>query len=226
VNLYRERLIGDIAFGVGPFPAATLLPALMVELRTRYAGINSRVEVNNWSYLLEHLRSEELDFFVADVRDVPRDTDLTIDSLGKQQGHFYVQTGHPLLAQATLKAPEMAAYGLASVRLPEEIKRLFRQILGLSLDDYLPMSVECDDVHLLKHVTLHSDTILVCSDAAVRGELEADRLKPLQVKGLPPMYSDMGVVSLRGRSFSPMAAFAVDFLREFSAALTASLPPV
>ena len=26
VSLYRERLIGDLAFGVGPFPAATLVP--------------------------------------------------------------------------------------------------------------------------------------------------------------------------------------------------------
>lgn len=26
VSLYRERQIGDLAFGVGPFPAATLVP--------------------------------------------------------------------------------------------------------------------------------------------------------------------------------------------------------
>ena len=89
VSLFRERLIGDIAFGVGPFPAVTLLPELMVELRTRYPGINSRVEVNNWKYLAEHLRNEELDFFVADIRDVPRDADLTISSAGQQHGHFY-----------------------------------------------------------------------------------------------------------------------------------------
>jgi hypothetical protein len=107
------------------------------------------------------------------------------------------------------------------VRLPEEIKRLFRQLLGLSAGDHLPISVECDDVHLLKHVTLHCDTVLACSDAAVRSELEAGQLQQLNVQGLPHMYSDMGVVSLRGRSFSPMAAFAVDFLRTFSASLTA-----
>ena len=58
VSMYRERLMGDIAFGVGPFPAATLLPALMVELRTRFAGINSRVEVNNWSYLGSSQKTE------------------------------------------------------------------------------------------------------------------------------------------------------------------------
>lgn len=222
VGLYRERLIGDIAFGVGPFPVVTLLPTLMVELRTRYAGINSRIEVNNWRYLVDHLRAEELDFFLADIRDVPRDTDLTIESLGQQQGHFYVRAGHPLLTQASIKAPKMIAYGFASVRLPEEIKRLFRQLLGLTPGDHLPLSVECDDVHLLKHVALHSDTVLACSAAAINMELESGQLQQLNIQGLPPMYSDMGVVSLRGRSFSPMAMFAVDFLRSCSASINAA----
>jgi hypothetical protein len=34
------------------------------------------------------------------------------------------------------------------------------------------------------------------------------------VQGLPPVFSDMGVVSLKGRSFSLIAQFAVDFLTE------------
>ena len=98
VDLYRERLLGDLYFGVGPFPAVALVPGLIIELRTRYPGINSRVEVNNWRYLLEHLRAEELDFFVADVRNVPPAHDLHIDPIGQQPAGFYVRSGHPVLA--------------------------------------------------------------------------------------------------------------------------------
>ncbi|MEI8325916.1 MAG: LysR family transcriptional regulator, partial [Betaproteobacteria bacterium] len=61
VSLYRGRLIGDLALGVGPYPAATLMPALLGELRTRFPAVNTRVEVNNAKYLAEHLRAEELD---------------------------------------------------------------------------------------------------------------------------------------------------------------------
>ncbi len=214
VSLYRERLIGDIAFGVGPFPAATLLPVLMVELRTRYPGINSRVEVNNWKYLVEHLRAEELDFFVADTRDVPHDADLTISSAGQQHGHFYVRAGHPLLQHQNLAPSAIAPYGLASVRLPLEIRKLFRQLLGLSVDEHLPLALECDDVHLLKRVAMSGDTVLASTDAAVADEVDTGRLVMLQLRGVPPLYSDMGIVSLKGRSFSPMTAFAVTFLRE------------
>ena len=52
VTMYRERQIGDIAFGVGPYPAATLLLSLLCELRASYPGINTRVEVNNAQYLM------------------------------------------------------------------------------------------------------------------------------------------------------------------------------
>lgn len=214
VSLYRERLIGDIAFGVGPFPAATLLPALMVELRTHYPGINSRVEVNNWKYLVEHLRAEALDFFVADTRDVPHDADLTISSAGQQHGHFYVRAGHPLLRQQNLAPSAITPYGLASVRLPFEIRKLFGQLLGLTVDEHLPIALECDDVHLLKRVAMSGDTVLASTDAAVADEVDTGRLVMLQLRGVPPLYSDMGIVSLKGRSFSPMTAFAVTFLRE------------
>lgn len=217
VSLYRERLIGDIAFGVGPFPAATMLPALMVELRTRYPGINSRVEVNNWQYLVEHLRAEELDFFVADTRDVPQDADLTISGAGQQHGHFYVRAGHPLQRKKNLNASAIVPYGLASVRLPLKIRGLFRQLLELNANDHLPIALECDDVHLLKRVALSSDTVLASTDAAVAEEVATRQLFALQLSGVPPLYSDMGIVSLKGRSFSPMVEFAVTYLREVAA---------
>ena len=217
VSLYREQLIGDIAFGVGPFPAVTLLPELMIALRTRYPGINSRVEVNNWKYLAEHLRDEELDFFVADVRDVPRDADLTISSAGQQHGHFYVRAGHPLLGLQTLAPSAMLPYGLASVRLPMKVRSQLRRLLGLSVDDPLPIALECDDVHLLKRVAQAGDTVLASTDAAVADEAREGKLFALNLRGVPSFYADMGIVSLKGRSFSPMAAFAVSYLQEIAA---------
>ena len=97
VNLYRERLIGDLAFGVGPYPAATMLPGLLMELRTKFPGVNTRVEVNNAEYLAEHLRAEELDFFLANITLVPSAPDLTLTSIGRLSAGFYASPGHPLL---------------------------------------------------------------------------------------------------------------------------------
>jgi DNA-binding transcriptional LysR family regulator len=212
VSLYRERLIGDLALGVGPFPAATMIPSLLTDLRTRFAGVKVRVEVNNASYLAEHLRAEELDFYIADRRNIDATSDFDVTLIGRLSGGFYVRSGHPLLSSPTVNGPDLMPYGLASVRVPEVILRLLAPVMGFPDGTLLPLALECDDLNLLKTVAMNTDTVLACADTATTQEVETAKLFRLVVAGLPPMFSDMGVVSLKGRSFSPMAQFAVDFL--------------
>ena len=212
VSLYRERLIGDLALGVGPYPAATMIPSLLTDLRTRFAGVKVRVEVNNASYLAEHLRAEEPDFYIADRRNIDATSDFDVTLIGRLSGGFYVRSGHPLLSSPTVNGPDLMPYGLASVRVPEVILRLLAPVMGFPDGTLLPLALECDDLNLLKTVAMNTDTVLACADTATTQEVETAKLFRLVVAGLPPMFSDMGVVSLKGRSFSPMAQFAVDFL--------------
>ena len=212
IGLYRDRLIGDVAFGVGPYPAATLVPNLLIEMRLRFAGVNVRVEVNNATYLADHLRAEELDFYVADLRNVPATSDLSITRIGRLSAGFYVRSGHPLLARKVVTGPAIMAYGLASVHLPEAMSLLIAPLMGLQEGTRLPLALECDDVHVLKTVTMRTDTVLGCAEAATKQEVQAGQLVKLELQGFPPFASDMGVVSLKGRSYSPMAQFAVDHL--------------
>ena len=224
VHLYRERLIGDLAFGVGPFPAATMLPTLLVEIRTRYPGVNVRVEVNNAQYLLEHLRAEELDFYLADLRNVPAATDLSFARIGRLPAGFYVRPGHPLLKSDKLVAPQILPYGLASVRVPESVLEALGSIFGLEAGQPLPQALECDDLHLLKTIAMTTDTVLACPDAGALQEVANGSLVRLEVQDIPTLFSDLGVVSLKGRSYSLMAQFAVDFLTDLSAQLATTSP--
>lgn len=213
VSLYRERLVGDVAFGVGPYPAATMVPQLLSELRTRFAGVNTRVEVNNAKYLADHLRSEELDFYVADLRNVPTAADVAFTRIGRLSAGFYVRPAHPLLAADRLvAAAAVLPYGLASVRLPDAVLCFLAPLMGLAEGTRLPLAVECDDLNLLKTVALNTDTVLACADAGAAQEVASGHLVRLEVIDLPLMFSDLGVVSLKGRSYSLMAQFAVDFL--------------
>ncbi|MDE2427300.1 MAG: LysR family transcriptional regulator [Burkholderiales bacterium] len=217
IALFRKSQFGDLAFGVGPFPAATLLPALMLELRQRYAGVRLRVEVNNWDYLAQHLRNEELDFFVADVRDLPPDADLEIGLLARQLGGFYVRADHPLLRVGKVLAADICTYGLATVRLPKRIQEGVMQLLELAPGTALPFALECDDVATLKHTVLESDTVLAIIHAAVRAEVASGQLVLIELAGAPPMFSEMGIVSLRGRSQSPVGQFVIARLTELAA---------
>jgi hypothetical protein len=46
-----------------------------------------RMEVGNWAQLLESLRTENIEFFAADVRDMPRDAALDIQLIGGALPH-------------------------------------------------------------------------------------------------------------------------------------------
>jgi DNA-binding transcriptional LysR family regulator len=217
VDLYRERELGDVAFGAGPFPAATLVPALMQELRTDHPAIRSRVLVANFRYLIEHLRKEDLDFFVADTREVADDTAFAVTPIGRQRGAFYARRGHPLNRPQPATLEEIMAHGLATGRLPGAANEALRSLMRLGPEEPLPVAVDCDDIHLIKRITCTSDTVMVGSSGIVREELAAGQLVELSVSGLPPMHAEVGIVALRGRTPSPMAAFVARRLAELAA---------
>jgi DNA-binding transcriptional LysR family regulator len=220
VSLYRERLIGDLSFGIGPFPAATIVPPLLTEIRTRYPGVCVRVEVNNADYLAAHLRAEELDFYMADMRNVIASADLTITPVAKLFGGFYVREGHPLLHRTPVSAAMLLPYGLASVRLPEAVQVGLGSLMGLDAGKRIPLAVECDDLNLLKSLALSTDTVIGSTDAGTAHDVSSKRLVRLDVTDIPPMYADMAIVSLKGRSYSPTAQFAVDFIDQHAHAMT------
>jgi DNA-binding transcriptional LysR family regulator len=210
--MYRERLIGDLSFGVGPYPAATLVPALLTEIRTRFPGVKVRVEVNNADYLAAHLRAEELDFYMADVRNVAAAADLTIVSIAQLSAGFYVRHGHPLLTGSPVLPSALLPFGLASVRLPGMLLQGLARLMELPEGSLLPLAVECDDLNLLKSLALTTDTVIGCTDAGAVADVEAHRLVRLDLVNTPPLFADMAVVSLQGRSYSLMAQFAVDYI--------------
>jgi DNA-binding transcriptional LysR family regulator len=205
VELYRTRSLGDTAFGVGPFPAATFLAPLLAALRREFAGVNLRVEVSNWQLLLKRLLEQDIEFFVADTRDLPSDAAFQVRALRQEPGGFYVRAGHPLTARKTVTLAQLWSYGVASVRLPAGVRTVIRRMLGIDAADELSVALECDDVETLKSVALACDVVLAAPHAAVESEVAAKTLHPVAVAGLPPLYSEMGVVTLRGRTPSPMA---------------------
>jgi hypothetical protein len=108
-------------------------------------------------------------------------------------------------------------YGIASVRIPESVREMIGRLMGLADGVRLPLAVECDDISVLKIVAMTTDSVVACADAAMHVEVTSGQLVHLVVSNLPPVFADMGVVSLKGRSYSLMARFAVDYLASLTA---------
>ena len=95
IALYRTADLGDIAFGMGPFPSATLLREALSQLRKLHPRVSIRTEINNWRQLHENLLREDIEFFVATIADISNTAALDIRPLVRQKVDFYVRAGHP-----------------------------------------------------------------------------------------------------------------------------------
>jgi DNA-binding transcriptional LysR family regulator len=219
-ELYALGDLGDARFGAGPFPAATLLPRVLPELRRRHPQLRLQVEVSAWAYLLEHLRAERIEFFVAEVRSLPPDDRLSIQPIGRQHGGFFVRVGHPLAGQPCTLAQAWSC-GVAMTQLPAVLKAALGALLGLPPGQVPAVALECDDLLQLRTVALETDTVVGATHAAMQADVRAGRLTPLRISGLPPLYSAMGVVSLRNLSPSPMARLAIQLFIDVAAQVNA-----
>ncbi|MGR4872393.1 LysR substrate-binding domain-containing protein [Variovorax sp. LARHSF232] len=212
VALYRSHNLGDTAFGVGPLPATTFLPGLLAGLRSEFPGIKLRVEVSNWQLLLKRLREEDIEFFVADTSDLPADPGLHQRPLRRELGGIFVRAGHPLGAARTVTMQQLWEYGLLSIRLPSRVRGELARQVGLASEAELRLALECDDAELLTKTALHCDSVLLTAHAAVAEQVKAGRLLPLEVRSLPALYAQTGIVMLRGRTPSPMAELIISRL--------------
>jgi DNA-binding transcriptional LysR family regulator len=213
VDLFRRQEMGDTAFGAGSFPAGTFLAPLLAELRRDFAGVNLRVEVSNCSLLLKRLLEEDIEFIVADTEELPHDERLVIEALRREPAAFYVREAHPLGSRRALSLDEVWGYGVASGRLPASAVELFSRMLDRPPAASPRLALECDDIDVLKRTALDSDVVLAMPSVAVTQEVQAGTLRKLTVKGLPPMSSATGIVTLRGRTPSPMAKTILERLR-------------
>lgn len=207
--LYSDRQLGSLAFGVGPFPAAMLMHQVVPRLRLDHPAVTLRVEVNNWQILEARLRAEAIEFFVADIRNFTTESDLLIRSLGQVSAGFFVRPEHPLAGRKVAMG-ELEGYGIATTRLPEVVKLETARTLGISTRQALPIVLECDDVALLKTVAGSTDTILGVIHGAVAEDIRVARLIELHVVDRPGFHSEIGVVSLQGRSLSPTALCVIE----------------
>lgn len=211
--LYLDHQLGDLAFGMGPMPNVTLGPQVVAEVRRAHPHIRMRLEINNWALLLERLRLEEIEFFVAEVRDLPSDPALQVEPLMRQVGRFYVRADHPL-DRGEHRLAEIWPFGVATTRLPAALKSVLGQ---LGDDEALTQpALECDDPRLLHQIGLCTDTVIATTERAVADWVAQGQLRALDLPEMPLVYADMGVVRLRHRTPAPMALRVIELFQRFA----------
>ncbi|WP_394672617.1 LysR family transcriptional regulator [Limnobacter sp.] len=215
IGLYLQGEVGELVFGVGPFPAVTLAGRVIEKIRLAFPKVSVRIEIDNPANLLALLLKEEIDFFVADTGEINAAPYLNIQPLMRQYGHLYAHAKHPL-AGKTHRFEDAWEYGIASVKLPDMLKAGLGQLLGQNSRNLLQLALECDDVNLLHQVALSTNTVVASTELAAKPWLDNGSLVKLEIIDFPPLFSNIAVVNLSSRLQSPAASYAIEDFRKYS----------
>ena len=210
---YRDAKVGDTCFGIGPIQQIDFLPPLLKEIRWRYPNVKMRIMSGCWKSQLKLLRDETTEFFLGNTDELNGDDSLTVLPVYQEPGGFCVRRGHPLLSRGSVTVADVWKFGVASLTIPLPIRESVATRLGWPIDQPLPLVIECDDLQSLKQVTDQTDTVLAIPVSAVAREIAAGMLVHLKVEDPPCVTTGYGIVMLRGRTPSPMAAKILGFIQ-------------
>lgn len=193
---------GELLLGSGPYPAARLVPQALGRLVSKWPRVRVNLIIDNWIGLRERLLRDELELFVADVRDLEEDPLLQIEALGSYTGVIFCRPEHPLARRRGLTIPDLLEYPLATTQMPAKIAEELNLLSGR---DH-PVSIQCDNFMVLKALVAQSNVISMAFRDVVAEDVRAGRLVVLSMAEHSfDQHSAYGLVRRAGHSLSPAA---------------------
>ncbi|MFK0088297.1 LysR family transcriptional regulator [Pseudomonas sp. NPDC090755] len=204
---------GELHFGCGPAPAVQLVPQALAQFLDAHPKVRTRLEVDNWEKLGRALNREEIEFFVADIRQFEADPNFQTLPLSPRRGLFFCRPGHPLLAKDSLSTNDMFDYPLATTLIPPGVRKLLANLSGKT--DFVPQ-VQSEHLPTLVRRVLSSDAIGIGTEEAFAEDIQQGRLVRLHWRNLPANLDSLnarcGIVSRSGYRLSPAARAMIDTL--------------
>ncbi len=193
---------GELLLGSGPYPAARLIPQAIGKLASAYPRVRIQLLIDNWLGLRRRLLNDDLELFVADIRDLEDDPLLHIEALSVHRGVICCRPDHPLSRKKSLSIEELLAYPLAATHLPQQISQELNSLSGKEQ----PISIQCDNFMVLKALVAQSDVLTMALWDVVAEDVAAGRLSVLPLaNGMFQQTSAYGLVSRAGHTLSPAA---------------------
>lgn len=203
VSLFKDHDLGDASFGMGPYPAAVMLPEVLATLTKSYPRLSIRTDVDNWTVLLNRLQSEAIDFFVVERRAVPPLPELSSRLMSRHRCAWFARPRHPVFKNKNPEHALLRQMKLASVPLPAHMREEMRKSLRFKPAEMLNFQVECNSVFALKQLAEQSDTVIYGPVSSVRREVEQGSLRQIVFGDSSGFSMQFAIVHLAHRTVSP-----------------------
>ncbi len=212
---------GELVIGAGPVPAATIVPALLVELRQQCPQVVNRLRFGKLPQLLTQLDAQEIDVCLGDPRQMLRNERYAMIPVGKQFGGMYCRAGHRLLRKGEVNAESLSHYGIALISTSAALMDSLASDFGFASGAQVPLAVECDDIAMLARLIAETDILGLLPDAIANRN--GSRLRKLKTPSASLVFADVYAIWLKDRTLSPAAERAIRLARTIGA--TMDVPP-
>lgn len=213
INQMTKLDAGEVRFGAGPALAARLVPDALLRFMAAHPRVRASIEVNNWENLSRSLSRDEIEFFVADIRQFEADPSFQTRPLTPRAGLFFCRAGHPLLAKESLSTNDLFDYPLAATRIPVGARKVLANLSGKA---NLDVHVECEQFPLLEQLVRRSDAIGIGTREALQEGLLSGELVQLHLRNMPlnmeSLNARCGIITRTGYRLSPAARTLIDLL--------------
>lgn len=220
LELLRSGDLGDVVVGAGPYSGASLMAPAVAELHVQHPQVLVKVEIGQSLVLQQLLLAEQIDFFMADLSELPDHEQCQVERLGSMPGSLYARAQHPLAQQRSVPLAALRGQRFASVHLPLPLARRLGAMLGADTTGMLPLALECESALVLREYLLRHDVLVSAPQGFFALEVAAGHLCELHVPELrgqgaqaPSLRMDLGLVWLADRTPSPAMELLTRILR-------------
>lgn len=219
MSLLRDGLAGKVAFGMGPFMAATMLHGVLSDLADKHQGLEVRIEMDRLDRMLEQLTAERIDFLVEDITTTTLAQEFVAQPLVRLRLSLFVKPDHPLMSKMIRSGKELLGYPIVGPIMAQGGSSLesFKEKLGIGAAENFQLRVQSENISVLKRLAIEKDVILFAPCAAVATECAAEQLTELALpKKMQTMFANIYVVRLANRNESPAVKVVIKILERLA----------
>ncbi|MEK8128201.1 LysR family transcriptional regulator [Paenibacillus filicis] len=165
---------GRLSIGSTHTPATYMIPQLLQEWKQSYPQLRLFLDVRPASYILEQLKSFELDIGIISHTHM-EDPDLICERLIKDDLVIILPAGHPLALTDELTPAKLAAYPCVSHE-DGSISRKLVEEWAVQQEITLDIAMEVSGSEALKAAVFHGLGFGMVSESSVKEEEQAGRL--------------------------------------------------
>jgi len=203
LDLLRGGEEGSLAIGVAPAPAALLLTPFLIHMAQTRPRIKVRTETGATSALLEQLRNESIDAIVGDAYVLRAADDIDMEPLGELPAGLVCRAGHPILSKRRVDIDAIRAYPVATTTLSSTVTRQLAELWGPEAAPDKLFSLHCDNLDMLRSVTLATDTLLFGVLPITRQERASGLMSEVPMPPDPRRCGRYGIARMSARTLSP-----------------------